>query len=109
MSNVQPNQGEASHCPIPKTHRRLEEGHLLWHQALDNYQDPVAFRANLNASIEAFRNVTFVLQNEKAEFPDFDSWYGPRQARLKADSAAKWLHEARGCGASGRAGKLQYG
>jgi hypothetical protein len=67
----------------------------LWHQALDNYHDPEAFRANLNAAIEALRNVTFVLQSEKNCFSDFDSWYSPWQARLKSDEAAKWLHTAR--------------
>ncbi len=82
-------------CPLPKTHRRLTEAHLLWHQTLDRYGDPDAFRANLNATIEALRNVTFVLQNEKAAFAQFDEWYGPWQARLKADVAAKWLHDAR--------------
>ena len=82
-------------CPLPKTHRRLTEAHLLWHQTLDRYNDPDAFRANLNATIEALRNVTFVLQNEKAAFAQFDEWYGPWQARLKADAAAKWLHDAR--------------
>jgi len=82
-------------CPLPKTHRRLCEAHLLWHQTLDKYHDPGAFRANLNAAIEALRNITFVLQNEKVVFAQFDDWYGPWQGRLKADAAAKWLHDAR--------------
>src|SRR5260370_10501050 len=87
--------GKQETCPLPKTHRRLTEAHLLWHQTLDRYHDPDAFRANLNATIEALRNVTFVLQNEKNIFPNFEEWYGPWQARLKADPAAKWLHDAR--------------
>ena len=82
-------------CPLPQTHRRLIEAHLLWHQTLDRYSDPEAFRANLNATIEALRNVTFVLQNEKSAFAQFDEWYGPWQERLKADAVAKWLHDAR--------------
>lgn len=83
------------HCPLPKTHRRLVEAHLLWHQTLDKYHDPDGFRANLNATIEALRNITFVLQNEKSAFTEFDKWYVPWQAQLKVDAAAKWLHEAR--------------
>ena len=82
-------------CPLPKTHRRLAEAHLLWHQALDRYGDPDAFRANLNATIESLRNVTFVLQKEKAAFGKFDSWYEPWRARLKADFASVWAHDAR--------------
>lgn len=84
-----------SHCPIPKTHRRLVEAHLLWHQALTQYQDPEAFRANLNAAIQALRNVTFILQSEKHEFSNFDDWYEPWQERLKANPILKWLKDAR--------------
>jgi len=94
-SNFSSSVGKYGRCPVPKTHRRLNEAHLLWHQTLERYHDPDSFRANLNATIEALRNVTFVLQNEKAVFAQFDEWYGPWQARLKADNAAEWLHDAR--------------
>jgi hypothetical protein len=76
------------------THRRLAGAHLLWHQALEHYHDSDAFLANLNSTIEALRNVTFVLQNEQ-KVPDFDNWYGRWQSLLKEDGAAKWLKEAR--------------
>jgi hypothetical protein len=82
-------------CPIPLTHRRLKHAHLLWHQCLDAYHDPERFLANLNATIEALRNVTFVVQKEKSAFKNFDQWYKPRQEILKADVTAKWLNEAR--------------
>jgi hypothetical protein len=82
-------------CPIPMTHRRLKHAHLLWHQCLDAYHDPEHFLANLNATIEALRNITFVVQKEKSAFKDFDVWYKPRQEILKADATAKWLNEAR--------------
>jgi hypothetical protein len=83
------------YCPLPKSHRRLSDSHLLWHQALEAYHDPDKFRANLNATIEALRNVTFVLQSEKGAFPGFKEWYEPWQARLKADPSSKWLQSAR--------------
>jgi hypothetical protein len=86
---------ELPKCPIPLTHRRLKHAHLLWHQCLDAYHDPERFLANLNATIEALRNITFVIQKEKAAFEDFDEWYKPRQEILKADATAKWLNEAR--------------
>ena len=82
-------------CPIPMTHRRLKHAHLLWHQCLDAYHAPERFLANLNATIEALRNITFVAQKEKSAFKDFDAWYKPRQEILKADATAKWLNEAR--------------
>jgi len=83
------------HCLIPKTHRRLVEAHVIWHQALSNYHEPDAFRANLNSALEAFRNVTWVLQKEKHSFPEFDRWYSPWQARLKEHPTAKWSAAAR--------------
>jgi hypothetical protein len=83
-----------AHCPIPMTHRRLAAAHLLWHQALDHYHDSDAFLANLNSTIEALRNVTFVLQKEQT-VPDFENWYGRRQSLLKEDAAARWLKDAR--------------
>jgi hypothetical protein len=86
---------ELPQCPIPLTHRRLKHAHLLWHQCLDAYHDPERFLANLNATIEALRNVTFVVQKEKSAFKDFDGWYKPRQEILKADATAKWLNDAR--------------
>ena len=63
-------------CPIPKTHRRLVEAHLLWHQALEHYQQPELFQANLNATIQALRNITFVLQSEKNLFSQFEDGIG---------------------------------
>lgn len=87
--------GKYECCPLPQTHRRLAEAHLLWHQTLERYHDSDAFRANLNATIEAMRNITFVLQNEKGVIPNFDVWYGKWQTRLSEDAAAKWLRDAR--------------
>jgi hypothetical protein len=83
---------EPPQCPIPLTHRRLKHAHLLWHQCLDAYHDTERFLANLSATIEALRNIAFVVQREKAAFEDFDEWYKPRQEILKADATAKWLN-----------------
>jgi len=59
------------HCPLPSTHRRLAEATPAVHQALTNYQEPDAFRANLNATIQSLRNVTFALQSEKHSVANF--------------------------------------
>jgi hypothetical protein len=83
------------HCAIPRTHRRLVEAHILWHQALAQYQQPEVFRANLNALIQTLRNVTFILQSEKHSLSDFDDWYKPWQERLKTDAVCIWLKDAR--------------
>ena len=52
----------------------LEEAHRLWHRAAESYEDPEEFRMQLNALIQALRNVTFVLQKEKLKIQDFDRW-----------------------------------
>lgn len=84
-----------SRCPIPKTHRRLVEAHVLWHQALEQYQQPELFQANLNATIQALRNVTFILQSEKHLFSHFEDWYASWQERMKVDPVLQWLKDAR--------------
>ena len=52
-------------CKVPVTHNRLLEAHYLWHQAALCYHDPFRFRTHMNALIQALRNITFALQNEK--------------------------------------------
>ena len=86
--------GKYSDCPIPMTHRRLAAAHLLWHQALEHYHDSDRFLANLNSTIEALRNVTFVLQKEQS-VPDFAAWYDNWRVALKENAAAAWLQGAR--------------
>jgi hypothetical protein len=94
-STTENTENGASNCPIPATHRRLRDAHTLWHQALDHYHDPETFRANLNATIEALRNITFALQKEKASFHNFDAWYGDWRKKLSEDPTARWLNNAR--------------
>ena len=87
--------GPESLCPIPKAHRTLLDAHYLWHQTAENYSNPDVFRANVNATLQALRNVTFSLQNEKHVFDDFDTWYVPWQTRMKASSVLTWAKKAR--------------
>jgi hypothetical protein len=73
----------------------LRQAHLLWHQAAESYHEPERLLANVNTLIQELRNITFILQSEKARFRDFDSWYLPLQARLRANKNAKWLLDTR--------------
>lgn len=87
---------EDSHnCPLSTVHRRIDEVHALWHEALENYYHPDRFRLHLNNCIQTLRNVTFHLQNQKDCVPDFDSWYAKWQAHMRQDKIMKWLVEAR--------------
>jgi hypothetical protein len=82
-------------CPVPQSHGRLQQAHVLWHQALAAYDEEPAFRANLNSVIEALRNTTFMLQAEKHVIPDFQRWYEGWREQMKADAVLTWLVEAR--------------
>jgi hypothetical protein len=85
----------AGACPIPTTHRRLNDSHRLWHQTLDVYDDPDAFRANLNSAVQAFRSVTNMLQKEKRQVPGFAEWYEAWREKMKADPVLLWVDAAR--------------
>ena len=96
MASPQPTLDRLeSHCPVPQTHRRLLDAHNLWHQAAENYGNPDLFRTNLNATIQALRNITFALQSEKHTFHDFDAWYTPWQTRMRASRVLTWVKDAR--------------
>lgn len=85
-------------CPLPKTHARLRQAHALWHMAADSYGEPEAFTIHLNATLQALRTVTWVLQKESkrhAGFQDFEAWYSRHQADLKADPLLSWAVDAR--------------
>lgn len=82
-------------CNIVQAHKRILEAHRLWHQALECYFDPEGFRTNINAAIQALRNITFAIQNEKHNIPNYDAWYPIWQTRLKEDKIMRWLCDAR--------------
>jgi hypothetical protein len=84
-----------SNCPIPAAHGRLREAQRFWRQSLSDYYDPEGFRANVNATIQALRNTTLMLQSEHDAIPDFQSWYAKEQESMKADSLLRWLVGAR--------------
>jgi hypothetical protein len=75
--------------------RRLKEVFSFWHKAAANYQDVDEFVINLNACIQAIRNVTFALQGQKSQIDDFDNWYSSWQEALKQDLIMRWCVEAR--------------
>lgn len=82
-------------CPSPTAHRRLEEAHTFWHRCFDAYQDSDLFRTDLNACIQALRNVTFALQKEMAHVEGFAEWYRPWQSAMRKSDGLLWLLNAR--------------
>lgn len=81
--------------PGATANKRLFDARTHWVRALDSYFSPEDFRLEINACIQALRNVTFVLQADKARIPNFDHWYGGWQSRMRADAKMKWSVEAR--------------
>lgn len=82
-------------CPLASAHNRLSEVHKFWHDMLSEYQNPENFRISLNATIQALRNITFLLQSNKSTIADFDKWYEKHRDTMKSDQILKWLHQAR--------------
>jgi hypothetical protein len=83
-------------CPIPHTHARLEQTHVLWHEALATYHDEAEFLRKLNPLIESLRTTTMVLQKEISPLgKDIAKWYGRWQQRMAADPKMRWVKERR--------------
>lgn len=82
-------------CPLQQTHTRLHQVHDLWHRVAADYSDPDAFVVSFNASLQALRSVSFMLQKERSRIPDFEIWYEPHAARYQSDPMMRWLKEAR--------------
>lgn len=83
-------------CSIPNTHARLEQAHILWHEALEAYHDEAQFLRKLNPLIESLRTVTMVLQKEIDPLgPDIARWYGKWQQRMGKDPKMTWVKDRR--------------
>ncbi|WP_262423401.1 hypothetical protein [Brevundimonas denitrificans] len=81
--------------PLAAVDQRLADLHRHWHIAEAAYFDPDAFRVGIQTAIQTARTVTFILQAQKAIFPDFDEWYSGWQDRFRADTLMRWMVNAR--------------
>lgn len=69
-------------------------------QALANcaasYFDPETFRRNVNHFLTTSRTVTFLIQKNKTDIPDFESWYGETVLKpWNQDVIMTWAKDAR--------------
>ena len=76
---------EAAECPLAETDDRFGEAHYFIERMMVEYHEPMAFRFNLNAFLQALRNVTFVLQKDLSHRDGFREWYRERQGTMKED------------------------
>jgi hypothetical protein len=86
---------DENQCPLAAIDRRLEDVHHFWHQAERAYFEPDGFRIAIQAAIQTARQVSFVLQKNKALIPDFEEWYKVWQAKQKAIPLMQWMVNAR--------------
>jgi hypothetical protein len=82
-------------CPIPATHHKYQEAEYFLFKMLEHYHDPLEFQFNLNAFIQAFRNITFMLQSEPEKPDGFDAWYEGKSAEMRAIGLLRNFVEAR--------------
>jgi len=82
-------------CPFPSTHEKCVEARYFLVQCFFNYHAPLSFLHNLNAFIQAFRNITFMLQNEECRPSEFKSWYEMKRVEMRNLPTLRCLVEAR--------------
>ena len=76
---------EAIECPLAETDDKFSEAHYFIERMMVEYHNPMAFRYNLNAFLQALRNVTFVLQKDLSHREGFKGWYSDRQETMSED------------------------
>lgn len=82
-------------CPLEDAHLRLLDVHEHIHLAIENYFEPSEFRRNLNNALQDARNVTWLLQKKKANFNNFETFYGEWQQDIQNNLIMKWSVSAR--------------
>lgn len=82
-------------CPIPDTHQRFKEAVYFLGKCAELYHVPAEFQFNLNAFIQALRNVTFMLQSEPNKPEGFDAWYATKQAEMRQSGLLRRFVQAR--------------
>ncbi|MCK9224930.1 MAG: hypothetical protein M0Q02_07580 [Candidatus Muirbacterium halophilum] len=81
--------------PIPSTQDKFNEADYFLMKMMEHYQNPWEFQFNLNAFIQAFRNITFMLQAEPNKPKEFEEWYLKKQEDMKANKLLRNFVQAR--------------
>lgn len=81
--------------PIPATLDKFHEAFFFLNQTMRSYHSPAEFRFNLNAFIQALRNITFMLQSEENKTEGFAEWYAAKQEEMRGNELLKKFVGAR--------------
>jgi len=83
--------GRGFHCVADK----VAEADYFLGRMKETYAEIEEMRFLFSAFVSAARSVTFSLQAVMSGYPDFDSWYQPRQKRLKESRLARFFVDLR--------------
>lgn len=81
--------------PLPYTQDKFNEAIYFLSKMTENYHNPWEFQFNLNAFIQAYRNITFMLQAEKNKPSTFEAWYKNKQDEMRTIPLMRNFVEAR--------------
>jgi len=82
-------------CPIPDSHRRLDDVHAEWHDALDAYFDVHKFRRTYNSFLAAVQSTIDTVRRRKRLIPGADEKLNTWEASLSTDRYHRWGDKAR--------------
>ena len=82
-------------CPVPDAHRRLDDAHAEWHDALDAYFDPHRFRRSFNSFLASFQSTIDTIARRKRSTPGGEETLKQWETTVKGDRLYKWAVKAR--------------
>ena len=80
---------------FPETVLKLSEACYFMCQMLDTYHKMDFFIFNLNATVQAIRNITFMLQSELGDNSTLQKWYESKQEDMRSNKSLKNFKDAR--------------
>lgn len=82
-------------CPVPDAHRRLDDTHAEWHDALDAYFDPHRFRRTFNTLLATLQSTVDTISRKKRVVPDGISRLRTWEHEFASSHVHKWADSAR--------------
>jgi hypothetical protein len=81
--------------PIPSTYEKYREAVYFQQVMVGSYHLPDNFQFNLNAFVQALRNITFMLQSEENKPPTFNEWYAIKQEEMRKYDLLRRFRDSR--------------
>lgn len=82
-------------CPVPDSHRRLDDVHAEWHDALDAYFDVHKFRRTYNSFLATVQSTIDTISRKKRVIPGGEEKLRNWKTALSSDRFYKWGDKAR--------------